>query len=251
MISFFETIISIFANILAIFGLHADTKKLSAKCKNKKFLSISSIVVLFIIIICLIAHKQLSITVTQVILNEYSLIMSTGDNRALAATVIYSDNSMHDSVVWTSSNQSVATINSNGQITALAEGTTTIIAQATKNNTTASAECTVTVKNPPSGYSISVRQISAGSCYAYVYVKPYDDNVTKLQIYGKSPSGRVFTPDTDKYDLYHFYAEYGIWTIYASLENEAGIYEAHKPEDFVTIEVTNIPSNLLNDIFSN
>lgn len=121
----------------------------------------------------------------------------------------------------------------------MAKGNASVIAQASKNNTTEIAECFVTVKSPPSGYSISVDQQPVDS-YAYIYVKPYDNDITSIQIYGKSPSGEIFTPNQDVNDLYHFYSECGTWTIYASVENEAGIYEAHKPEDFVTIEVTNV-----------
>lgn len=188
----------------------------------------------------------MSVTVTQVTLDEYSFVMSTGDTKTLTATVIYSDNSMNHDVLWTSSNQSVAAISPDGQITALTEGTATILVQAIRNNTTMNAECTVTVKNPPSGYSIAVHQTSEGACYAYVYVTPYDDNVDKIQIYGKSPSGEIFTPDKDANDLYHLYAECGTWTIYASLENDAGIYEAHEPEDFATITITDLSSDLFN-----
>lgn len=63
-------------------------------------------------------------------------------------------------------------------------------------NSTVNAECVITVKTPHSGYSISVRQISEGACYAYVYIKPYDDDVTEIQKYGKSPFGEIFASDT-------------------------------------------------------
>lgn len=246
MLSFWDAIIGIFANFLSIFGLHIDAKKISSLFKTKKIFVISGIIIVFIIVLSLVIQKRLSITVTYVTLDEYAFLMRPGDSKALTATVLYSDNSVSNNVLWTSSNPSVAAINANGQITALAKGTTTITAQATRNNSTANAECVITVKTPPSGYSISVRQISAGSCYAYVYIKPYDDDVTKIQIYGKSPSGEIFTPDKDANDLYHLYAECGTWTIYASLENDAGIYEAHEPEDFATITITDLSSDLFN-----
>lgn len=191
--------------------------------------------------------KQSSITVTQILLNEYSLNMSPGDTSRLTATVLYSDNSADNTVIWVSGNESVASVGADGVITARQDGTTVITAQASKNNITMLAECIVKVMSPPGGYSISVRRTGVDS-YAYIYVEPYDDNVTKVQIYAKSPSGEIFAPNKDADDLYHFYSETGIWTIYASVENEAGKYEAHKAEDFVTIEVTEL-SGMLDGIF--
>ncbi len=173
--------------------------------------------------------------------------MNIGGTYTLNSTVLYSNNSTDNGVMWSSSNNSIATVDQNGVVTALADGSATIIAQASKNNSTEIAECTIAVKSPPNGYSISVHQLSEDS-YAYVYVTPYDNDITKIQIYGKSPSGEVFTPNKDENDLYHFYSECGTWTIYASVENDAGIYEACKPEDFVTIEVTNTTDILGNSL---
>lgn len=246
----FEKIISIIANICTIFGMNLDAKKLAAKI-TKKRLVIGSVLILFIAGAFLAARsylsKQSSITVTQILLNEYSLNMSPGDTSRLTATVLYSDNSADNTVIWVSGNESVASVGADGVITARQDGTTVITAQASKNNITMLAECIVKVMSPPGGYSISVRRTGVDS-YAYIYVEPYDDNVTKVQIYAKSPSGEIFAPNKDADDLYHFYSETGIWTIYASVENEAGKYEAHKAEDFVTIEVTEL-SGMLDGIF--
>ena len=50
----------------------------------------------------------------------------------------------------------------------------------------------------------------------------------------------MHTPNVDRNDLYHFYTETGTWTIYAALNSPRGTYEASKPKDFVTIEITDI-----------
>ncbi len=236
-----DTIISIIANIFSIFGITIDIKKTAEKLKNKNYRHIYIIFLLCmccILIICLYISKQKSIIVTKVILNDDSLTMNIDDTYTLTATVLYSNNSTDNKVVWSSSNNSIATVDQNGVVTALADGNATVIAQASRNNSTEITECTIAVKSPPSGYSISIHQLSVDS-YAYVYVTPYDNDITKIQIYGKSPSGEVFTPNKDENDLYHFYSECGTWTIYASVENDVGIYEACRPDDFVTIEVTN------------
>lgn len=243
-----DILISIIANIFSIFGITIDAKKSLNKLKNKKYHSLYIIIFLClccILIICIYINKQKSITISKVTLSEYSLLMNINETHALTATVLYSNNTIDNNVFWNSSNDAIATIDQNGIITALDTGSVTIIAQASKNNTTEIAECTIIINSPPTGYSISVHQLSEDS-YAYVYVKPYDNNITNIQIYGKSPSGEIFSPNKDVNDLYHFYSECGTWTIYASVENEFGIYEACKPDDFVTIEVTNT-TDILDD----
>lgn len=244
-----DTIISIIANVFSIFGITiTDVKKAPAskKFKNKKFRNICVIFLFLALIICFYIYKQKSITVTNVMLSEDSLIMNIDEPYTLIATVLYSNNSMNNDVLWSSSNNSIATVDQNGLITALADGNVTIIAQASKNNTTSSAECAITIKSPPSGYSISVKQTSI-DCYAYVYVTPYDDDITKIQICGLAPSGKLSTPNIDENNLYSF-DECGTWTIYALIENDAGTYEPQKPEDYATIEVTNVTNILDNSL---
>lgn len=245
-----ESLISILANILSIFNIHIDIKRISAKLKNKKIRNICIIAILFCGFCFFIIRFYTSITVTQVMLNNNALKMNIADTQTLIATVIYSNNSTDNNVLWSSSNEAVAIIDSNGTITALSEGTSTIIAQATRNNTIQMSECIVTVTTPPSGYSISCHP-SGMKSYYYIYVRPYDENVTRIKLYAKSPSGEIFNPIINKNHLYHFYSECGTWTIYASLESEGGIYEANKPEDFLSLEITDISSSPYEDIIQN
>ena len=239
----------IILNLLSIFIDDTALENIRSKLTNKKFRIIFIVFILCIIFIVITYLYLSSITVTKVTISENVLYMNVNDSQTLTATVLYSNNSISDKVIWTSSNESVATIDKNGIVYALAKGTTIITAQASRNNTTETVECEITVQAPPSGYSISVQQTEIDS-YAYIYVTPYEDDITNIQIYGKSPSGEIFTPNKDKENLYHFYSECGTWTIYASVENNASTYEANKPEDFVTIEVTNIFStqSLTDDI---
>ena len=245
-----ESFISILANILSIFNVHIDIKKVSSKLKNRKIRNICIIAVLFCVICFFIISFYTSITVTQVMLNNNTLKMNVTDTQTLIATVIYSNNSTDNNVLWSSSNEAVAIVDTNGIVTALSEGTSTIIAQATRNNTIQISQCIVTVSSPPSGYSISSRP-SGMKSYYYIYVRPYDENVTQIKLYAKSPSGEIFNPPIDENNLYHFYSECGTWTIYASLESEGGTYEANKPNDFLSLEVTDISSSLYEDVIQN
>lgn len=176
----------IILNLLSIFIDDTALENIRSKLTNKKFRIIFIVFILCIIFIVITYLYLSSITVTKVTISENVLYMNVNDSQTLTATVLYSNNSISDKVIWTSSNESVATIDKNGIVYALAKGTTIITAQASRNNTTETVECEITVQAPPSGYSISVQQTEIDS-YAYIYVTPYEDDITNIQIYGKSP----------------------------------------------------------------
>lgn len=252
MIAFLEAVIGFFANLFSVVFSFINIDKKTIRLAHKKTRIICGIVAAALLIfVAAMAYyyllKQPSAAVTQIILDSNSLNMGVGETKPLTATVLYSDNSTDNNVLWHSSDDSVISVDADGQITALSEGTATITAQAAKSDTPEYAECIITVKNAPSGYSISVRPSEINSYY-YIYVIPYDDDITQIKLYAKSPSGEIFNPPIDENDLYHFYSECGTWTIYASVENESGIYEANKPEDFVTIEITDISSGIYEDL---
>jgi len=84
---------------------------------------------------------QMSIT-----LNPTSLNLVAGSNQTLTATVVAA--SLTDkSVSWSSSNTSVATVDSNGKVTAVAAGSANIIAKLNANNSI-QAQASVTVTAP-------------------------------------------------------------------------------------------------------
>lgn len=80
---------------------------------------------------------------TDIKLNKSETTIYTGNTETLVATVEPSDTT--DTVTWTSNKESVATVDSNGKVTAVAPGTATITATAGSK----SASCTVTVENAP------------------------------------------------------------------------------------------------------
>ena len=80
------------------------------------------------------------IPVTSVTLNSSSLTLTIGKTATVAATISPS-NANHKYAYWWSEDESIATVDSNGKITAVAEGTTTITAMAGMQT----AECVVTV----------------------------------------------------------------------------------------------------------
>lgn len=188
------------------------------------------------------------VTVSKVSLSEERLDITTEDPPiTLIATVLYSDNHTDSAVEWISSNPKVAAVNG-GRITALAPGQTSIIAQATMNNFAKSAECTVTVSEPPqapSGYSISLSTDSTtlGSQFK-IYITPNEKDVTQIEVHAKGPSGQQYTYPWSKDKYYYIDAETGAWTIWATVKNSVDTYEGNKPGEFATINITPHPFNL-------
>ncbi len=82
---------------------------------------------------------------TKITLDSSSLELWVGDSGQLAATVTPDD--AIDVVLWSSSDESVATVNADGKVIAHSQGTATITATSVGGE--CSASCTVTTKNIP------------------------------------------------------------------------------------------------------
>ena len=89
---------------------------------------------------CAVTVAAKVIAVTSVTLDKTSLSLTEGDSATLTATV-KPDNATNKTVTWSSSNTAVATVDANGKVTAVKEGSATITAKAGDK----SATCTVTV----------------------------------------------------------------------------------------------------------
>ena len=92
--------------------------------------------------------------VTGVTLDQMELKMYISDTAELKVTVEPSD-ADNQNVTWTSGNEDVATVDNNGKVTAVSEGTATIFVRTEDGGYT--AECIVTVndKQPVSGVELS------------------------------------------------------------------------------------------------
>ena len=87
--------------------------------------------------------QSATVLVTSITLNESTLSMNVGATSNLTATVLPS-NATNTAVTWSSSNTSVATVDANGQVTAIAVGTCTITCTAT-DGSGVTGTCSVTV----------------------------------------------------------------------------------------------------------
>ena len=84
------------------------------------------------------------VQVEKVSISKSSITLNEGDTTTLTTTVL-PDNASNKTIAWTSNNTSVATVDSNGKITAIKAGNATITATAA-DGSGISASCTITVK---------------------------------------------------------------------------------------------------------
>ena len=89
-----------------------------------------------------ITVKVNPISVSSITLNRTSLNLSKGGTFTLSATIKPS-NATNKTLTWTSSDKSVATVDKNGKVTALKNGTATITCKSSNGKT---ATCKVTIK---------------------------------------------------------------------------------------------------------
>ncbi len=90
-------------------------------------------------------------SVTKVTVSPATLELAVGDTGALTATVT-ANGTVDETVTWSSSDSGVASVDDDGQVTALAEGTATITATSNHDSTKkGTAQVTVTADGGPDG----------------------------------------------------------------------------------------------------
>ena len=142
---------------------------------------------------------ETNIPVANIILSQSSATLTEGGTLTLTATVT-PDDATDNSITWSSSNTSVATVDANGKVTAKAAGTATITATA-NDGSGVKASCVVTVeKKVVAVSSITLSQSSAtlteGETLSLTAtVKP--TNATNKGITWSSSNTSVATVDTN------------------------------------------------------
>ena len=97
------------------------------------------------------------IPITGITLNKNSDTIAKGSSVDLIATIIPGDTTESKTIKWSSSNRYIASVDSNGKVTGVTQGTATITAKASNGMT---ATCTITVTNPITDISLSATSIS-------------------------------------------------------------------------------------------
>ena len=92
---------------------------------------------------CSIHVGENVVEITGVELNKSAVTLTEGMTETLTATILPADTTMDKTLTWSSSNSAVATVDQQGKITAVSEGTATITVTTINNKT---ATCVVTVE---------------------------------------------------------------------------------------------------------
>lgn len=142
---------------------------------------------------CHVKVEAEMIHVTGISLNYTEETLISGNQLQLRATVSPS-NATDKTVKWMSSNEAVATVNSNGLVTAVAEGNTTITASSNDENKTASCQLKVKDKAPVfTGANFVPTDVYEDKL---VLVSPMAEDVGEVNIcFGTSPNPTVTSSD--------------------------------------------------------
>ena len=124
--------------------------------------------------------KVTEVKVTGVTLSKSTLKLTVGDSSKLTATVKPS-NATNKGVTWSSSDKSIATVDSNGKVTAKKAGTVTITVTTKDGKYT--AKCTVTVTEKAASYSVVLTPIVTADGSIYQYKVSVNKNSSALSNY--------------------------------------------------------------------
>lgn len=112
---------------------------------------------------CIVTVKAVIVAVTDVSLDKTSMSLVQGNSRTLTATIV-PVNATNKKVEWKSSDNTIATVDSNGKVTAVNAGTATITVTTEDNNKTAT--CSVKVFNAASAFTDN----RDGNVYSFVTI---------------------------------------------------------------------------------
>lgn len=140
------------------------------------------------------------VAVTGVSLDKTSLTLEAGQTAQLTATV-QPANADNQSVTWSSSNTAVASVDTNGKVTANGKGTASITVTTADGNHTAT--CTITVTEPAAPIEVTAIAIQSATTIAIgstetltVTYTPADANTGKAVTWSSS-NAAVATVDTN------------------------------------------------------
>ena len=97
---------------------------------------------------CVVTVSKRTVHVTSIALDKTNLSLTVGDAATLVATVLPQD-AADRSVIWESTNHSIATVDAEGNVSAISAGAVTITATTTDGGLLAGCEVTVTASDVP------------------------------------------------------------------------------------------------------
>ncbi len=165
--------------------------------------------------------EPVDIPITKITLNKTSETLTVGGKTQLKATCLPEDTTESTTVTWKSSNTKVATIDKNGNVTAIGEGTANITASA--GSCTATCKITVNIK-APDGVTNLKAEAAGKNKVTLSWTK--SEKATGYLIYGKKASGKYgyvgMTSKTTYTDIKAADTEYNFYWVYPYVVNATG-----------------------------
>ncbi len=138
-------------------------------------------------------NLNIQVPVTSVSLDESNKTMYVGQTARLTY-LVNPTNASNNSVIWTSTNTSVATVDATGKVTAKSVGTAVIILKSVNGGN--SVYCTITVKQVATGIKFDVAQLNLKTGEVYnINVSLTPKNSTDVGIVWNSSDTKVATVD--------------------------------------------------------
>ena len=146
---------------------------------------------------CTITVKEKVYPVETVTLDKEALVLFVGEAAVALTATISPDNATNKNVTWTSSDPNVATVDENGNVTAIAVGTATITVKTEDGNKT--DECAVTVKAHVASVSLdkTTLEVFVGDDPVALEATVAPDNASNKNVTWKSSDESVATVDAD------------------------------------------------------
>lgn len=146
---------------------------------------------------CVVTVKQKEIAIQYIYLDHGSLSMMKGRSVQITAYIGPDNTTFSKTVKWSSNNESVATVDSDGNVTAIAAGKATITAETVNGKT---ATCSVSVyENPITGITLSNSSITLKEGSSYIIgtsISPSDTTDDKTLTWTSS-NPAIATVDSD------------------------------------------------------
>lgn len=160
------------------------------------------------------AETKVTVTtkVEQITLNKTEGVLAVGNSVTVTATVT-PDNATNTTINWTSSDEKVATVDSNGKVTAVAAGNATITATS-ESDGDVSADYALTVNKaaakPATRYSGTTSSAGAATTPSYTAPAPAPDPAPAPAEPSQPSGGDIVPGSTEDYD--NRYKDFGQWS---------------------------------------
>ena len=175
------------------------------------------------------------VSVTGISLSESSATISIGDTKTLIAT-ISPWNATNKTVTWTTSDASIATVNSSGVVTGVDEGSATITARSSNGMT---ATCAITVqKTYPGGTYFTTITVYSKKINVEIVMSTRDD--VRVWLYGSPASNCYFKSYNSSTGYFELNAS--VSTDYGDVTGIEGYYRNDQLEE---VQIKGSLSNLV------